>query len=767
MSVVGIDLGNYHCSIGIARNKNIDIIANENSNRNTKNIISLKDEFRNIGDNAQPLLITNYKHSFYNLKYLLGLKYKDINPDEYPFIMVEKEDGFIGYKYNDDILDDIQLLAMLFSKFKQQIVEETKNNVSNLVVTVPSYYTNRQRKLMVQAGLIIDIKIDLINEYIAAGLDYGIWKTANKEFSDENTHFVLFIDIGYSSSSYSLINFYQTALDIRNVITDTSICGRNIDLGIYRLLEKQLVQKFNIDISQYPKSKAKMLVEAEKIKKQFSLGNKVVKSTIEYIHQDQDLIYSISLEEYMEILNPMLDNITNNIKLVLDSQKINTIEDLQAIELIGGTTRIPLIKDTINKSTGIVPKTTLNADETNAKGAALYAAFNSGRFRSFEYLISDIYPHIIQAINSNTDDFDQVNLITNEDRLPKKKRLRFKYADNLTMSIVENGDTILTFKDIQFDKIEERINIYLTIGLDGIIQFNNCDYTYKEENDDGKKIKKTDLVELTTINTPIIDLDKFKEYEKQSFEIYQHFLLKNDKKNDFENLLLNTRNIIDKCQIELDKEYILKEIDRLEDWLYEEDLYSLEQYNDSISSFNSLIEPINQQRIEIQVVQECINKLQQIIYNHNYKPPKLEDVMLIENYDKIIELCQISQELINNAKVDLDQFNIGQIMSNNLLNLSNKYNEISQQISSIHTNIKIQEKKNSDQQKIQLDAEKKKNNKCKIDEQPPIDVNSKIDVEPKIDVEIDTNIQEDNIKLDDDTIIDNKNDNQPDISCSL
>ena len=173
MSVVGIDLGNYNCSIGIARNKNIDIIANENSNRTTKNIISLKNEFRSIGDNAQPLLITNYKHTFYNLKYLLGLKYKDINVDDYPFEMVEKEDGYIGYKYNDEVLDDIQLLAMLFSKFKQQILEDTKNNISILVVPVPPYYTNRQRKLMIQAGLIVDLKLDLINEYMATALDYG------------------------------------------------------------------------------------------------------------------------------------------------------------------------------------------------------------------------------------------------------------------------------------------------------------------------------------------------------------------------------------------------------------------------------------------------------------------------------------------------------------------------------------------------------------------------------------------------------------------
>ena len=714
MSVVGIDLGNYHCSIGIARNKNIDIIANENSNRTTKNIISLKDEFRSIGDNAQPLLVTNYKHSFYNLKYLLGLKYKDINPEEYPFQMIEKDDGFIGYLYNQEVLDDIQLLAMLFSKFKQQIIEDTKNNISNLVVPVPPYYTNRQRKLMVQAGLIVDITIDLINEYIASALDYGIWKTANNEFSDTQKHLVLFIDIGYSSSSYSLINFYQTALDIKNVITDTSICGRTIDLGIYRLLEKQLVDKLNIDVNLYPKSKAKMLVEAEKIKKQFSLGNKVVKSTIEYIHQDHDLIYHISLEEYMEILSPMLDKLTQNIKNVLDSQNIENIEELQVIELIGGTTRIPLIKETIKKSTGMIPSTTLNADETNAKGAALYAAFNSGRFKSFDYLINDIYPHTIQAVNSNKEDFDRVTLISHDDNLPKKKRLRFKYAENLTMSIVENDDTIIQFKDIIFDKIDERINIYLNIGLDGIIQFSNSDYTYREETEDGTKgNKKKDVIELTTIDISIVDLEKYKEYEKLSWEIYQQFLLKNEKKNDFENLLLNTRYIIENCQIEVDKDTILQEIEQLEDWLYQEDLYSLQQYNDNIERFNQMIEPINQQKIEIQVVQECINKLQQIIYNHNYKPPKLQDEILIENYNKIIQLCQTSQELINYAKTDLDEFNLGQIMSNNLLELSNNYNEISKQISTIHTDIKIQEKKISEQQKIKLEVEK--NQASKLD----------------------------------------------------
>jgi molecular chaperone DnaK (HSP70) len=710
MSVIGIDLGNYKCTIGIARNKNIDILANENSNRSTKNIISIKEDFRTIGDNAQPLLITNYKNTYYSIKHLLGKKYNNIDTSIYPFDMIQKEDGYIGYKYNDEILDDIQLIAMLLSKFKEQIVLETSSTIGTIVIPVPPYFNNLQRKLLKEAGKIINLDIEIISEYIASAIDYGIWKAANKEFSDELAHLGLFINIGEYISHYTLMSFHNTALDTRVVISDDIMCGRNIDLGIYKILETQLKAKIKLDLSKNKKTQAKLLVEAEKIKKQFSMGTKTIKSTIEYIYQEEDLVYSISYEDYLQILEPLLNNLKTNLQKILKSEKLD--EKLQFIELIGGSTRIPIIRETVHSITQVKPSTTLNTDETIAKGAAIYAAIISGRFKFFDYLVSDIYMNNVDIENSNKEDFDRVELLTSDDVLSKKKRIRFKYKDGIILKINENNQNILEFKNIKFNKEEERINIYLDIGLDGIVKYNNCDYYYKEKNEEGKVKKIVEKLELSNIDKQSINIEPLIEYEKNKIEKHNDILFRNEKKNDFENLLLNTRMIVENSEIELDKDKIYNEIDRLEDWLYEQDLYTLEEYDNVISEFHSIIEPINQQKIEIQVIKECtINLEQHISVNYTKTNYYKEDKVLIESYSKLKELCNSTQLLVNETRSELDNFEIGKKLSKNILEISNKTNEITEEFKNINSTIYKQEKDVRDKIKAEEEikqAEKKK-----------------------------------------------------------
>ncbi|KMU86176.1 heat shock protein Hsp88 [Coccidioides immitis H538.4] len=211
MSVVGIDIGSMSTKIGVARNKGIDIITNEVSNRSTPSLVAFGPKNRFLGEAAKTQEISNLKNTVASLKLLTGRSFKD--PDvqleqEYnsaKLIDVNGEAGVeVSYLGKKEQFTATQLVAMYLGKIKITASAELRQPVSDVVLSVPPWFTDSQRRGMLDAAQIAGLNcLRLINDTTAIALGYGITKL-DLPAPEEKPRRVDFVDIDHCNYSCAI-----------------------------------------------------------------------------------------------------------------------------------------------------------------------------------------------------------------------------------------------------------------------------------------------------------------------------------------------------------------------------------------------------------------------------------------------------------------------------------------------------------------------------------------------------------------------------------
>ena len=208
----GLDFGNDNSVLAVARNRGIDIVVNEVSNRSTPSMVGFGQKNRFLGESAKTKQTSNIKNTVGNLKRILGLDYD--HPDfqeESKFFtskLVKLEDGKIGtqvrFAGESTTFSATQLNAMFINKVKQTVETETKANITDVCIAVPTWYTEEQRYAAADAARIAGLNpVRIVNDITAAGVSYGVFKTDLPE-GEEKPRIVAFIDIGHSSYTCSI-----------------------------------------------------------------------------------------------------------------------------------------------------------------------------------------------------------------------------------------------------------------------------------------------------------------------------------------------------------------------------------------------------------------------------------------------------------------------------------------------------------------------------------------------------------------------------------
>ncbi|KAJ5682312.1 Heat shock protein hsp88 [Penicillium macrosclerotiorum] len=393
MSVVGIDLGAQSTKIGVARNKGIDIITNEVSNRATPA------RSRHIGEAAKTQETSNLKNTISSLKRLIGRSFND------PDVAIEQQfntaticdvNGQAGVEVNylgkKEKFSATQLVAMYLTKIKDIASKELKLPVSDVTISVPAWFTDVQRRAMIDAGEIAGLNVlRLVNDTTATALGYGITKT-DLPGPEEKPRRVVFIDIGYSDYTATVVEFHKGELNVKATAYDRHFGGRNFDQALTERFADEFKEKFKIDIRTHGKAWSRTLAAAEKLKKVLS-ANPQAPMSIESLMEDTDVRAMVKREELEEMVKPLLDRLTVPLEQALSEAKLK-IEDIDHIEMVGGCTRVPAIKETISKYFGKNLSFTLNQDEAIARGCAFCCATLSPVFRVRDFAIHDIvnYP---------------------------------------------------------------------------------------------------------------------------------------------------------------------------------------------------------------------------------------------------------------------------------------------------------------------------------------------------------------------------------------
>ncbi|KAK3292289.1 heat shock protein 70 family [Chaetomium fimeti] len=401
MSVVGVDFGSLNTVVAVARNRGVDVITNEVSNRATPSLVGFGPKSRYLGESAKTQEISNLKNTVGSLKRLIGRSLKD--PDvqieqKYVSAQLVEINGQVGaevqYLGQKEQFTATQMAAMFFSKIRQTTAAEIKLPVSELVMSVPTWFTDAQRRAIIDAAEIAGLKLlRLINDTTAAALGYGITKL-DLPAADEKPRRVAFVDVGYSDYSCSIVEFKKGELAVKANAYDRHLGGRDFDRALVEHLQKEFLGKYKIDIFNNPKALTRVYAAAEKLKKVLS-ANQQAPLNIESLMNDIDVRAMITRQEFEAMTEPLINRIDVILEQALAEAKLNK-EDIDIIEVVGGGSRVPAIKERIQ---GFFNKTlsfTLNQDEAIARGCAFSCAILSPIFKVRDFAIQDIINYPIE-----------------------------------------------------------------------------------------------------------------------------------------------------------------------------------------------------------------------------------------------------------------------------------------------------------------------------------------------------------------------------------
>ncbi|VDN96877.1 unnamed protein product [Rodentolepis nana] len=401
-AVVGFDVGSLTSYIGAAKRGGIEILANDVSDRNTPSCVAFNGASRFIGYAAEQQSVTNLSNTVTAFSRLIGKMEND------PIINTEREHVFyqivsdsqgraaimVHINGEPTVLLPEQILAMQLHKLTEVAEADLKTKVVDVVLSVPSYYTDRERRAFIDASRIAGLNCTrLVNETTAIGIAYGLTK---KELPplDQQSRNVVFVSLGNSNLQVAVIAFNDGKMRVLSTACDPCLGGRDFDMAIFKHLVKEIREKHKLDVMSNKKARVRLLKACDKLKKVMSTNSTEIPINVECLMEDTDISCKMKREFFESLCESLLLRVKQTMENALVASNLK-VEDLHSVELVGGGTRIPAVKSLVKEVFQKDGSTTLNADEAVARGCAFMAAICSPAYKVREFSITDACPYSI------------------------------------------------------------------------------------------------------------------------------------------------------------------------------------------------------------------------------------------------------------------------------------------------------------------------------------------------------------------------------------
>uniref|UniRef100_A0A8D3D0C9 Heat shock protein 4a n=1 Tax=Scophthalmus maximus TaxID=52904 RepID=A0A8D3D0C9_SCOMX len=685
MSVVGFDLGFQSCYVAVARAGGIETVANEYSDRCTPSFVSFGPRNRSIGAAAKSQVVTNCKNTVQGFKRFHGRAFSDScvqsTKSNLVYDLAQMPSGTTGikvmYMEEERVFSIEQVTGMLLTKLKETAESAMKKPVADCVISVPSYFTDAERRSVMDAAQIAGLNcLRLMNDTTAVTLAYGIYKQ-DLPAPEEKPRNVVFVDVGHSG--------YQV-----------SVCAFN---------------KGKLKVSQFEEMCAGLLAKVE-----------------------------------------------GPLRSVMEQAKLKK-EDIYAVEIVGGASRIPAIKERISKFFGKELSTTLNADEAVARGCALQCAILSPAFKVREFSITDVVPYSVSLKwNSAVEDgVSDCEVFPRNHAAPFSKVLTFYRKEPFTLEAYYNnpkelphpsntiGQFLVQNVVPQASGESAKVKVKVRVNVHGVFSVSSAslvetiktaegeepmetDQTVKDEEnkmqvdqedqklqagdnedkkseaeemetaaEDAKQEKKNDQppqakkpkVKTKTVELPIENnlhwqlsvevLNTFVENEGKM--IMQDKLEKerNDAKNNVEEYVYEMRDklhgVLEKFVNEADRDAFSLKLEDTETWLYEDGEDQQKQvYIDKLTELKKMGQPIQQRCMEAEE-----------------RPKAFEDLgRQIQMYMKIIEAYKAKDELYDHLD-ELELTRVEKQANDAMAWMNSKINQQNSQDLTLEPVVKVEE----------------------------------------------------------------------------
>ena len=370
-NVAGIDLGTTNSCIAVYKHQRVEVVEDDQGKRTFPSCVSFTDTGRIFGLSAKKKLATNYKNTIYDVKRLIGHAYTDSVVQEdiknWPFTVEPDYKGnpVVRVKYNGN--EELFAPEMISSFIVEYLVDVacrySGEDITDIVITVPAYFNDSQRQATINAGTIAGFSVlHVLNEPTAAAIAYGF----DNQDNDKN---ILVYDLGGGTFDSTILHLHEHHYDVVGTDGDTHLGGDDLDIIMSRLLIR-LAREQGMDIDETDKrlmAKIRKLAEDTKIE----LSSTTETEIDEEFLCNEPII--ITRQAFIDEAHDFFDKTIVVLDRLLATTGLtaNMIDD---VVLIGGSSRIPYIKEMLQKKFGVNKvNDKINPDETVAKGACIYA----------------------------------------------------------------------------------------------------------------------------------------------------------------------------------------------------------------------------------------------------------------------------------------------------------------------------------------------------------------------------------------------------------
>ncbi|KAL2338091.1 hypothetical protein Fmac_012537 [Flemingia macrophylla] len=504
MSVVGFDFGNQSCIVAVARLRAIDVVLNDESNRETPAIVCFGEKQRFIGTAGAASAMMNPKNSISQIKRLVGKKFADpeLQRDlkSLPFVVTEGNDGYplIHARYLGEAktFTPTQVFGMMLSNLKEIAQKNLCAAVVDCCIGIPAYFTDLERRAVLDAARIAGLHpLRLIHEMTATALAYGIYK---KDLPENDQLNVAFVDFGHSSMQVCIVGFKKGQLKVLAHSFDRSLGGRDFDEVLFRYFAGKFKEEYKIDVYENAKACIRLRAACEKMKKMLS-ANAEAPLTIECLMDEKDVRGFMRRDDFEKLSLPILERVKGPLEKALAEAGL-TIETVHTVEVVGSGSRIPAINKILTDFFKKEPRRTMDASECVARGCALQCAMLSPTFKVREFEVNESLPFSIalswKGSGTDAQDNGQENqqsslVFPKGNPIPSIKALTFYRSGTFSVdfqygdvSVTQTPARISTYTIGPFQTINSeraKVKVKVRLNLHGIVSVEGATLLEEEE----------------------------------------------------------------------------------------------------------------------------------------------------------------------------------------------------------------------------------------------------------------------------------------------